>query len=91
MEDLPYVVMPLMLAQGDYGAFSGVITLLQSLLVVGGSIGILAGLAVIATAGPNSNRHQLGIYLLEGSGAGLILGLSAEPLYDLILKLVVGI
>lgn len=81
----------LMLAQGDYGPFSGVITLLQSLLVLGGSIGILTGLCVIATAGPNSSRHEFGIYVLEGSGGGLLLGLLAEPAYDLMLKLVVGL
>ncbi len=81
----------LMLAAGDYGPFSGLITLLQSLLVVAGSVGIASGLCVIATAGPNSSRHELGVYLLEGSAAGLLLGLSAEPIYDLILKLVVGI
>lgn len=76
---------------GEYGPWTGIINVLQTLLVGASGIGVLLGLAVIATAGPRSDRHQLGIHLLEGAGAGLLIGLSAEPLYALVMKLVVGL
>lgn len=84
---------PLFLAllQAEYGPFTALITFLQGILVAGGSIGVLIGLALIAVAGPRSDRHELGIKVLEGSGVGLLIGLTAEPIYNAILRVVVGV
>lgn len=83
----------LMLAQatGEYGPWTNPINILQGLVVAAGSIGVLLGLAVIASAGANSERIKFGVHLIEGAGAGLFLGLMAEPIYGLLGKLVMGL
>lgn len=71
------------LKEGGYGPWGALIGLLQGLLIVAGGVGFVTGLAVKSLAGPRDGAQALGNRILEGSVAGLIIGLSAEPIYDL--------
>ena len=73
-----------LLLQGDgYGPWGTLIGLLQGLLVAAGGVGFVTGLAVKSLAGPRDAAQALGNRILEGSVVGLLVGLSAEPIYDL--------
>jgi hypothetical protein len=73
----------MLLLQGDYGPWGGVIALLRGLVLVAGGVGFVVGWGVKALAGPNSEAQELGNRILAGTLAGLLLGLLAEPLYNL--------
>jgi hypothetical protein len=71
------------LLQGGYGPWGTLIGLLQGLVIAAGGVGFVVGLAVKSLAGPREGAQALGNRILEGSIAGLLIGLSAEPIYNL--------
>lgn len=75
----------------QYGPFTGLIGLLQGLVIGASSIGALIGLAFIATAGPNSDLHERGLKILGGAFSGIFLGLLASPIYGLLETLIEGL
>lgn len=76
---------------GKYGAWTPIINVMKGCIMAAGGVGIVGGLAILATAGPRKDRHELGIYMLEGSSAGVVLALLVDPIYNLLQTLVVGI
>lgn len=76
---------------GKYGAWTPIINIMKGCIGVAGGVGVAASLMILATAGPRKDRHELGIYMLEGSAAGVFLALLVDPIYSLIKFLVVGL
>lgn len=64
--------------------WSPLISLLQGLLLGAGGLGILIGIAVKAAAGPNEARHSLSHKLIGAAATGLMIGLLAPEIVDLI-------
>lgn len=77
----------LLQSSGEYGAWATIIAILRGLVVAAGGVGFTAGLAVKAVAGGNTDRQELGNRLMGGALVGLFLGLSAEPIYRIIVEL----
>lgn len=71
---------------GGYGPWGTIIGLLRSLIVAAGGLGIVVGLAVKSMAMGNSERQELGNRVMERAVVGLLIGLLAGPIYNLIVS-----
>ena len=76
---------------GMYGAWTPIINVMKTCIMAAGGVGIATSLVVLATAGPRKDKHELGMYMLEGSSGGVLLALLVDPIYGLLTRLVVGI
>ncbi len=67
-----------------YDTWTPLITLVQSLLIGAGGLGLIIAFATKATAATNEDRHAMSHKLISASIAGLLIGLLAQDIYNLI-------
>lgn len=69
---------------GGFGIWSPIVSLLKTLLVSCGSLGLLVGFAIKATATTNDVKHAFSHKVIGASMAGLFIGLAAEDIYKML-------
>ncbi len=65
---------------GGAGGWGPLISTLQSVVPIAGALGMLAGLAIWGSAGPNSAQKRLGTSVIGCAGCGLVMGMFAPDL-----------
>ena len=68
---------------GGLGIWNPLVNLLKALLVSCGSLGLLVGCAIKATASTNDLKHAFSHKVIGASMAGLFVGLAAEDIYSM--------
>jgi hypothetical protein len=65
------------------GGWGPIIATLEAALTAGGGVGILAGLAIKATAGSDETKHAFSHRLMGAAGVGLMVGLMAQDIANM--------
>lgn len=73
-----------------FGPWNSLLTFLLSLVAAAGGVGIAAGIGMLALAGGRQEYIEKGKNLIEGSFGGVLIGIMAVAVFDIIVKVVVG-
>ena len=68
------------------GPWQSIIDTLQGILVACGGLGIVVALAIKAAAGHDASKHAFSHVLIGGAVSGLLIGLLAKDIYQLMLS-----
>lgn len=70
--------------------FDPLINILQALVVTAGGLGMAVGLCLKAVARDNHEMHAKSHWLMAAAAVGLLIGLTAEDIYNLIFSWMPG-
>ncbi len=73
-----------LLAQAGGGVWGPLVSTLQTVLTSCGGLGLLIALAIKATAGSDETKHAFSHRLMGACGGGLMIGLLAGEIFDLL-------
>lgn len=73
-----------------FGPWNSLLTFLLTLVGAAGGVGIAAGIGMLAMAGGRQEQIEKGKNMIEGSFGGVLIGIMAVGIFDVIVRVVVG-